>query len=111
MVAIRKSLPNRRASESFGFVCAGLNYTATVSRDDEGHLAELFVNNHKVNSEADINARDAAILCSLLLQYGAPVKMIRASLGCNSDGEPISPVGVALKKVEQCDTLGSGAAR
>jgi hypothetical protein len=36
----RQRLPNRRASESFGFECAGLKYTATASWFADGRLGE-----------------------------------------------------------------------
>ena len=89
MTAIRKTLPNRRESKSFSFECNGLNYTATIGRDDEGHLAEVFINNSKFNSMSDMYARDSGILCSLSLQYGVPLKTIVSALGCDSNGEPV----------------------
>ena len=56
----RERLPNRRASISFELEVAGLRYTATVSRFADGRIGELFLSNHKSNSTADTNARDAA---------------------------------------------------
>jgi hypothetical protein len=50
--------------------CNGLAHTATASCFYDGRLAELFLNNHKSNSTADENARDAAIAVSLALQNG-----------------------------------------
>jgi hypothetical protein len=37
----RERLPNRRFSETFSLECAGLQYTATISRFDDGRLAEF----------------------------------------------------------------------
>jgi hypothetical protein len=46
----RRRLSNRRASESFVFELEGLRFTATVSRFDEGHIGEIFLNNHKTHA-------------------------------------------------------------
>jgi|SRR6516162_4711118 hypothetical protein len=62
---MRERLPNRRGSETFDFeVPAGtavLHYTATVGYYANGRIGELFLNNHKSNSTADTNARDARL--------------------------------------------------
>ena len=63
-MTVRERLPNRRPSTTFDFEVAGLHYTATVSQFNDGRIGELFINNHKSNSAADTNARDAAIACS-----------------------------------------------
>ena len=52
----RARLDNRRLSETFGFECEGMKYTATISRMSDGGIAEVFLNNHKINSMADVNA-------------------------------------------------------
>jgi hypothetical protein len=95
----RERLPNRRFSESFGVACAGLRYTATISRFPDGRLAEVFLTNHKAGSEADANARDSAVVCSLALQHGVPVDVVRKALLRNSDGTAASPLGCALDLV------------
>jgi hypothetical protein len=58
MSAARRRLPDRRASETFTLECAGLQYTATISRFDDGRLGEIFLTNHKAGSAADTAARD-----------------------------------------------------
>jgi len=52
----RERLPNRRAAETFEIEVNGLRYTATVSRFADGRIGELFLTNHKSNSQADTNA-------------------------------------------------------
>ena len=96
MTTDRQRLPNRRASESFSFELDGLRFTATVSRFDDGRIAELFVNNHKSGNQSDTNARDAAILLSFALQFGADVEAIRTALCRDSRGRPLGPIGMAL---------------
>jgi hypothetical protein len=92
----RQRLPNRRASENITFELDGLRFTATVSRFDDGRIAELFLNNHKSGNQTDTNARDAAILLSFALQYGADVDNIRSALCRDSHGRPLGPIAAAL---------------
>ena len=92
----RQRLANRRASESFGFTCGGMNYIATISRFDDGSLAEIFLTNHKVGSDTDCAARDSAVTCSLALQYGVPVAVIRHALLRDARGRPSGPLATAL---------------
>lgn len=92
----RQRLSNRRASENFTFEVEGLKYTATVSRTEQGQIAELFLNNHKAGNQSDTNARDAAIILSFALQYGADLEAIREAVSRDSVGKAIGPVGAAL---------------
>ena len=92
----RERLPDCRASISFDFTIAGLKYTASVSRFSDGRIGELFINNHKTNSSADTNARDAAITFSIAVQHGADPEVIRRALCRDSDGKASGPLGAAL---------------
>ena len=88
----RRRLPNRRASETFELEVGGLKYTATMSRFADGSIAELFLNNHKSNSSADVNARDAAIVFSIAVQCGADPEVIRRALLRDSQGRASGPL-------------------
>jgi hypothetical protein len=92
----RQRLPNRRASETFALECAGIRYVATVSRFADGRLGEIFLSNHKAGSGADTAACDAAIACSIALQFGADVETIHKALCRDSRGNSSGPLGVAL---------------
>lgn len=92
----RTRLPNRRLAETFELECAGLHYTCTVGRYPDGRVGEVFLNSHKSHSASDANARDAAIVCSLALQNGVPVDVIRKALLRDSRGFASSPLGAAL---------------
>jgi hypothetical protein len=100
---MRHRLANRRASETFALECAGLNYLATVSRFPDGRLGEIFLSNHKAGSAADTAARDAAIACSIALQFGADVETIRKALCRDSRGNASGPLGVALDVLMQME--------
>jgi hypothetical protein len=92
----RARLPNRRASMTFDIESQGLRFTATVSRFADGTVAEIFLQNHKAGSMAGINAQDAAVVCSLALQFGVPLDVIRRALLRDSKGRASTPIGVAL---------------
>jgi len=95
----RQRLPNRRVGQTFELEVGGLKYTATVGRFSDGRIAEIFLSNHKSNSAADVNARDAAIACSIALQFGADVETIRRALSRDSHGRATGPLGAALDRI------------
>jgi ribonucleoside-diphosphate reductase alpha chain len=95
----RQRLPNRRVGQTFELEVGGLKYTATVGRFSDGRVAEIFLSNHKSNSAADVNARDAAIACSIALQFGADVETIRRALSRDSHGRATGPLGAALDRI------------
>lgn len=88
----RERLPNRREAETFELECSGLAYTATYARFADGRVAEVFLRNHKSNSMADTLAKDAAVVCSIALQYGAPLDVLRRALMRDSQGRAERPV-------------------
>jgi hypothetical protein len=92
----RHRLPNRRPSETFALECAGLKYTATISRFNDGRVGEIFLSNYKGGSHADTAARDAAIACSIALQFGADIETIRKALCRDGRGNASGPLGAAL---------------
>jgi ribonucleoside-diphosphate reductase alpha chain len=110
---MRERLPDRRRCETFDFsVSVGtavLKYTATVGHYADGRVGELFLNNHKSNSTADTNARDAAIAFSFAVQHGANIEDIRKALCRETDGRASGPLGAALDllKNNQC-CIGNG---
>jgi len=97
----RQRLPNRRAAETFDFEHAGLKYTCTISRYPDGSISELFLNNHKSNSGADVAARDSAIVFSFAVQHGADPEAIRRALCRDSNGNASGPLGAALDIIKR----------
>ena len=90
----REHLPNRRASEQIAFAWGGFKFVATISRFPDGRLAEIFLANGKCDSDG--SARDADVVCSIALQFGAPLDVIRKALMRDGQGRPSGPLGVAL---------------
>ena len=95
-MTMRRRLKNRRASETFPLECAGLRYTATVARFEDGRLGEIFLDSHKSGSAADAAARDSAIVCSIALQFGADLETIRRALCRDASDKACAPLGAAL---------------
>ena len=92
----RERLTNRRANMTFELTAGDLKYTFTVGWFADGRLAEIFLTNGKAGSHADTSARDSAIVCSLALQHGADLEVIRHSLCRDADGTARGALGVAL---------------
>jgi ribonucleoside-diphosphate reductase alpha chain len=97
----RQRLPDRRRSIVFSFECNGLHYTASASWFDNNQLGEVFVGNHRADSHADSCAKDAAILASIALQFGAPLDVLRKALLRDGQGRPSTPIGCALDLIEE----------
>jgi hypothetical protein len=99
----RERLSNRRAALTFPFELGGLQYVCTVGRYPDGRLAELFIASPKTNSAADVAARDAAILVSLLLQHNCDAATIAHAMSRNSDGTASGVIGIVLDKIMRLD--------
>jgi hypothetical protein len=106
----REWLPNRRDGRCVRFAFDGHFYAVHYSRFSDGRPAELFVTLYgkgAVGSRVEAEARDAAILVSLLLQYGVALDDIIASMtassptGSRREGwdEPATIIGAALRVV------------
>jgi ribonucleoside-diphosphate reductase alpha chain len=103
-VTKRRRLPNRRPAETFSLEVAGLRYTCAVGRFPDGSIAELFLSNHRVNSAADTNARDAALAFSFAVQHGADSEVIRRALSRDGQGRACGPLGAALDAIAAGET-------
>ena len=70
-MSLRRRLPDRRPCETFEFETGGLRYVCSVGRFADGTVGEIFLTNHRVNTQAGIMASDQAMLASQALQHGA----------------------------------------
>jgi hypothetical protein len=95
-VSERRRLPHRRSSTVFDFTSMDMKFTASISRDADGNVAELFLDNHKAGSSIGTLVRDAAIILSFALQHGADLDAIRRALCRDTRGHPSGPLGAAL---------------
>jgi hypothetical protein len=93
----RQRLPQRRAHQLVDYWHGGHRYTAGLGFFETGELAEIFINvPGRSGSAIEAVARDAAILTSICLQYGASAETIRHALTRNSDGSAGGPLGAVL---------------
>jgi hypothetical protein len=93
----RRRLPQRRLHQLVDFQHAGYRYTAGLGFFETGELGEIFINvPGRSGSTIEAVARDAAILASICLQYGASAEVIRRALTRNGDGSAGGPLGAAL---------------
>ena len=92
---MRKPLPQRRRSETFKFQFRAhrASYHATTGYFADNTLGELFLNTSKTGSQSEADARDFAILISLLLQHGCTLETIRGALTREMDGSPSTLAG------------------
>jgi hypothetical protein len=98
--ALRRRLPNRRASLTFPFEHGSHRFVASISYfPNSGELAEIFLGNGRAGSDVDAAAKDSAVVCSIALQYGVPVNVIRKALLRDAHGVASSPLGRALDLV------------
>ncbi len=103
----RRELPTRRVSENLYFDLNGVRYWATISRFDDGRLAEIFLDVGKdtsnqpnlVGAPLDIMAKDLATLASLALQFGVPVEVIKKALSQSVEGKMLGPLGLLLETI------------
>ena len=95
----RQRLPNRRGCVVFDFEHRGLRFTCSFSGYPNGDIAEIFLQNHKNSSSADVIVRDGAVIASLGLQYGCPLEALTGALLRDPNGEAASPIGAALDLV------------
>ena len=92
----RRRLPHRRGVVALDIEHAGHRYRMHVGYFPDGALGEVFLDTPKQNSDLDAFAADAAILLSLLLQYGALPNEIGHALRRAPDGTAASLIGAVV---------------
>lgn len=92
----RELLPPRRSSENVEIESNGITMTITVGRYPDGRPGEAFVSDIKAGTHADALLRDAAIILSIALQYGAPVATFSGAVTRNPDGSSASFMGALV---------------
>jgi ribonucleoside-diphosphate reductase alpha chain len=98
-MTMRRRLPNRHENETFSFLWLNMRFTATTSRFSDGAVAEIFLTNGKIDSHADVMARDAAVAASPALQRGTPLETLRRALLRDPHSVASGPLGAALDLV------------
>jgi hypothetical protein len=97
----RQALPNRRRCETLEIEHAGQRFVLTFSRYRDGRPAEIFLSSRHIGSPLEAIARDAAIVVSIALQFGADLRTIRDALTRDHDGGPATLLGTALAAITE----------
>ena len=93
---IRRTLPQRRAAETFDMRFWNQPFTVTVGFYADGAPGEVFVDSRKTGGDVEAIARDAAVVISLSLQHGAAVETLQHAITRNSNGTPSSILGAVV---------------
>ena len=93
---IRRTLPQRRAAETFNLRFWNQSFTVTVGFYADGALGEVFIDGGKSGQDVQSTARDAAVVLSLALQHGTPIETIRHAVTRGTSEEPASILGAIV---------------
>jgi hypothetical protein len=95
----RRILPQRRTSENFHVRFWNQDFNVTAGRYPDGAIGKIFIDGGKSGQDVQSTARDAAILLSLALQFGATVETIRHAVTRAGNGEAASMMGAIVDKL------------
>ena len=97
----RERLPNLAWLYQLQFRLRHIHHIATISFFSDGRLAEIFLGNSKAGSTADAIAKDAALICSIALQHGIRLEVIRRALLRDAQGGASTVLGCALDHIAE----------
>jgi hypothetical protein len=97
----RKALPNRREHESIEFMFRNQVFWAGVGRNTDGSLAEVFMQNEKIQNDLAHDNRDAFVVLSIALQHGIDPEVIRRACSRHESGEATGVVGYFLDLMQE----------
>ena len=90
---IRRTLPQRRAAETFNLRFWNQAFTVTVGFYADGTPGEVFIDGGKTGQDIQSTARDAAVVLSLALKHGTAIETIRHAVTRNGSGSAASILG------------------
>ena len=93
---IRRTLPERRAAETFDMRFWNQPFTVTVGLYADGTPGEVFIESRKTGNDIESIARDAGVLLSLALQHGVSPETIRHAVTRGASEEPASILGAVV---------------
>jgi hypothetical protein len=96
---IRRTLPQRRAAETFDLWFWSQPFTVTVGFYADGTPGEVFVDGGKTGQDIQNTTRDAAVVLSIALQHGTPIETIRHAVTRDSSGAAASILGAIIDRI------------
>ena len=103
---IRRTLPQRRAAETFDLRFRNQLFTVTVGFYADGTPCEVFIDGCKTGNDIQSIARDAGVLLSLALQHGTPIESIKHAVTRDGLGAPTSILGAIIDAIATKPFLG-----
>ena len=97
--ATRRRLPQRRSSATFELNFWGQKFAVGIGYYPDGQIGEVFVSTEKTGGQIEALARDAAILISLALQFGAPLETIQHAVTRDGSGAATSILGAIIDAI------------
>ena len=91
-------LPNRRPHETFTFEHWGQTYVVGIGFVGDEPM-EIFLDCSKTGWDAEVLARDSAVILSIALQHGVNIEELRHTISRNLDGAPSGPMGKLLELI------------
>jgi hypothetical protein len=76
-----------------------VEFTGSVGFYEDGRIAEVFTSCDRTTSPIESIARDAAIILSIGLQYGADLAILRGALTRDDSNGPASVIGALLDAI------------
>jgi ribonucleoside-diphosphate reductase alpha chain len=100
----RAQLPNRRPSQTIRFEHDNHRYYVTLGyATPEEFLTntplEVFLDAGQPGSALQHVTRDAAVVLSIALQFGAPISVLRQAMTRLDNGAPAGPIGCMLDMI------------
>ena len=93
---IRRTLPQRRAAETFDLRVWSQTFTITVGFYADGTMGEVFIDGGKTGQDIQSITRDAAVVLSIALQHGTPIETLRHAITRNDFGAAASILGAII---------------
>ena len=92
----RRTLPQRRAAETFALKFWNQLFTVTIGYYADGRPGEVFIDGCKTGNDIQSIARDAGVLLSLALQHGVSPERIHHAVTRSASEEPASILGAVI---------------
>jgi hypothetical protein len=101
----RECLPDRRPNETQVVERDGIRITMTLGYKSNGDIGEIFLKADRADSMIDSLLSDAAIIASLGLQYGVPLRQLAHSLKRDRFNVASSLIGAVLDRIIGLEAL------
>jgi hypothetical protein len=99
---MRRTLPQRRAAETFDMRFWNQSFSVTIGFYPDSTPGEVFIDSRKTGGDVEAIARDAAVVISLSLQHGAAVETLHHAITRNRNGAPSSILGAVIDALGKC---------